>query len=155
MEILRLIQHARLLQAVTEHLHVIGIEHASILLYLIVVRIGLELGCLMGDDGYSLCPATSFREGQLTAFLKVHHRIRIEVVDHPTVISVGKGEGATGMGVVVSPAFATYSACREVVHSFLHPLIAQVIVGAKGIDLVWCNLLEILDEFGHFVNAAP
>ena len=128
MEILRLIKHACLLQAVTEHLHVIGIEHTRILFYLIVVGISLELCCLMRDDGYSLCPATSFREGQLTALLEIHHRIGIEVIDHPTVISVGKGERTTGMGVVVSPAFTTYTACRKIVHSLLHSLIAQVIV---------------------------
>ena len=59
------------------------------------------------------------------------------------------------MGIVVSPAFTAYTTGRKVVHTFLHALIAEIVIGTEGIDLIWCNLPEILDEFGHFVDAAP
>ena len=59
------------------------------------------------------------------------------------------------MGIVVSPAFTAYTTGGKVVHAFLHTLIAEIVIGTEGIDLVWCNFSEILDEFGHFVDAAP
>ena len=59
------------------------------------------------------------------------------------------------MGIVVTPALTTYTAGREVVHALLHPLIAEIVVRTESVDLIRGYLAEILDEFGHFVNAAP
>ena len=77
------------------------------------------------------------------------------MVDHATIGCIGKGEGTTGVGVIVAPAFATYSTGCKVVHTWFHALIAQIVVGTEGIDLIWCNLTEICDEFGHFVDIPP
>ena len=59
------------------------------------------------------------------------------------------------MGVVVAPAFPTNTTRREVIHPRLYTLITQIVVGAKGIDLIWCNLTEISDEFCHFIDITP
>ena len=90
MEILCLIQHAGFLQTIAEHLHIIRIERTRIFLDFIVVRIGLELSRLVRDDGYGLRPRAALWESQLAAFLKVHHRVRVEVVDHTAISRIGK-----------------------------------------------------------------
>ena len=77
------------------------------------------------------------------------------MVDHSTVCRIGKGERAPGVGVVVAPTLSAYTTGGEIVHARLHTLIAEIVVRAEGIDLVWSYLTEILDEFSHFVNAAP
>ena len=59
------------------------------------------------------------------------------------------------MGVVVAPAFTTNSTGCEVVHTWFHTLIAQIVVGAEGIDLIRCYLTEISDEFSHFIDVPP
>ena len=109
----------------------------------------------MRDDRYGLGPRLTLGECQLTAFLEVHHRVGVEVVDHTTVSSIGKRERATGMGVVVAPALTAYTTGGKVVHAFLHALITEVVVGAEGVNLVWGYLTEVLDELCHFLDAAP
>ena len=155
MEVLRLIQHTYLLQTISEHLHIIRIEHTRVLLNLIVIGIGLELRRLVRDNRNSLRPTASFWEGQLTTFLEVHHRVRIEVVDHSTICSIGKRERATGMGIVVAPALTTYTTGGKVVHAIFHTLIAKVVVRTKSVDLIRGYFPEVLDKLGHFVNAPP
>ena len=109
----------------------------------------------MRDDGYGLRPCLSLWECQFTTFLEVHHRVGVEMVDHTAIGCIGKRERAAGVGVVVSPALTAYTTGCEVVHAFLHTLVAEVVVAAEGKDLIRCNLAEILDEFGHFTDAAP
>ena len=109
----------------------------------------------MRDHRYGLCPGTPLWEGQFTTLFEVHHRVGVEVVDHTTIGSISKGERTTGVSIVVAPTFTTYATGREVVHPRFHPLITQVVVGTKGIDLIWCHLTEIGDEFGHFIDIAP
>ena len=59
------------------------------------------------------------------------------------------------MGVVVAPALATYTTGGKVVHARFYTLIAEVVVGTEGIELIGGYLPEISDEFGHFLDAAP
>ena len=109
----------------------------------------------MRNHRNSLRPAATFRIGQLTTLLEVHHRVGVEVVDHAPVSSVGKGEGSTGMGIVVAPALTAYTTSSKIVHAFLHALVTKVVVRAEGIDLIRGYLPEVLNELGHLVNAAP
>ena len=77
------------------------------------------------------------------------------MVDHPTVSGIGKGKRSTGMCAVVAPALATNTAGGEIVHALLHTLIAKVIVRPEGIELIRGYFTEILNEFGHLINASP
>ena len=59
------------------------------------------------------------------------------------------------MGIVVTPPLATYATSGEIVHSRLYALIAQIVVTAKGVDLIRGQLTEISYKLNHLINAAP
>ena len=59
------------------------------------------------------------------------------------------------MGVVFTPSLTTYTTSGKVIHTLFYALIAKVIIGAKGIELIRGNLTEICDEIGHLLDTSP
>ena len=59
------------------------------------------------------------------------------------------------MGGIAAPGLTADATGGEIVHAGLHALIAEVVVAAKGIDLVGCQLAEVGNERSHLVDAAP
>ena len=145
MESLGLVGHARLLQSVAEDFHIIRIERARVFDYLVVVGVGLKLGRLMRDDGHL---------GKRASLFKVHPCVRIEMIDHTSVGGIGKGERAACMGAVVAPSLTAYTAGDEEVHTGLHTLIAQIVVGAERVYLIGSHRAEVLDKLRHLGDAA-
>ena len=144
-ESLGLVGHARLFQPVAENLHVVGVECTGVFRYLVIVRVGLELGRLVRDDGYV---------DQRASLLEVHPCVGVEVVDHTPICRIGKGERAARVGAVTSPTFAAYATGDEEVHAGFHALIAQVVVGTECVNLVGRHRAEVLNQFGHLGDAS-
>ena len=143
---LSLIAQASILKTLTEDFEIVGIEHTRIFLNFVEVGIDLELTRLMADDR---------NIAQLTAFFECTCRTGTEMIEHTSIGHIGKRERTAGVGIVVAPAFTSDTTGGEIVHPRLHALIAQVIVGTKGVELVGTNGTEILDETFHGVDASP
>ena len=159
-EIIRLREHSCSGKATTEDLKVVRIEHARIFLDFTEVGIGLELSGLVRDNrDASLLHIMSLprlrRSPLIASLIKVHRSVRTEMIDDSSIVSIGEGEGATGMGIVFAPVLATDAASSEVVHSLFHPLVTKVVVAAKGIVFVGSYLTEVIDKLLHLVDASP
>ena len=77
------------------------------------------------------------------------------MVYHSTIGSIGKGERASGVGVIETPSLATNATSSKIIHSWLYTLVAQVVVATKGIDLVGSQFAEIGYELCHLINTPP
>ena len=143
---LSLIAQASILKTLTEDFEIVGIEYTRIFLDFVEVGIDLELTRLMADDR---------NIAQLTAFFERTCRTGTEMIEHTSIGHIGKRERTAGVGIVVAPAFTSDTTCGEIVHSRLYSLVAQVIVGTKGVELVGTDGTEILDETFHGVDTSP
>ena len=121
-------------------------KHSGVFLHLPIIRIGLKLSCFVRDDWDSCL---------IASLIKVHRRIRMEMIDHSSIVSVGKREGTTGMGIVFAPSLASDAASGEVIHSFFYSLITEIVIASKSIVFIWRNLAEIIHKLLHFVDVAP
>ena len=77
------------------------------------------------------------------------------MIDHATVVGVGKGEGTACVGVEFSPFLAAVAAGHKEVHTLFPSLIAQIVVGTEGIELFGCYSTEVIGEFLHRGDIAP
>ena len=146
MEVLGLVGHACPLQARAEHLHIVGIEHPGVFGYLAVVGIGLKLCRLMTDDGHG---------GEGASLLQIHLGVGVRGVEQSAPEDIGIGEGAAGVGIGGAPCLAAHAAGGEIVHAGFHTLIAQIVVGPEGEELVGCQPAEVGHKLTHFLYRAP
>ena len=86
---------------------------------------------------------------------EIYPGIGTEMIDHAPVKGIGKGERAACMGVIAAPGLTAHTTGREVVYAGADPQVAQVVVRAKGIELVRGYAAEVIDKLLHPVNAAP
>ena len=121
-------------------------KHSSVFLHLPIIRIGLKLACFVRDDWDS---------GLIASLIKIHRRIRMEMIDHSAIVGVGKRERTTGMSIVFAPSLASDAASGEVIHSFFYSLITEIVIASEGIVFIWRNLAEIIHKLLHLVNVAP
>ena len=145
-EVVGLTHHARLAQTLTEHFEIAWGEHSGVFAHFLIVRVHLELPRFVADDRE--------RTG-IDCLIKVHASVGIAVVDVATIVGVGKGEGATSVGVELLVALPTRSAGSEIVHTVFPSLIAQIEVGAKGEKLVGTDSTEHIDKVLHLLNITP
>ena len=146
MEIICLREHSGCSQPAAEHFKVIRMKHSSVFLYFPIVRIGLKLTCFVRDDWDSCL---------IASLIKIHRRIRMEMIDHSSIVGIGKREGTTGMGIVFAPSLASDAASGEVIHSFFYSLITEIVIASEGIVFIGRNLAEIIHKLLHFVDVAP
>ena len=146
MEIISLRKHSGCSQATAEHFEVIRMKHSGVFLYFPIIRIGLKLACFVRDDWDS---------GLIASLIKIHRRIRMEMIDHSSIVGIGKREGTTGMSIVFAPSLASNTASGEVIHSFFYSLITKIVIASEGIVFIWRNLAEIIHKLLHLVNVAP
>ena len=79
----------------------------------------------------------------------------MEMVDHSSIVGIGKREGTTGMGIVFAPFLASDAASGEVIHSFFYSLITEIVIAAEGIVFIGRNLAEIIHKLLHLIDVAP
>ena len=165
-EIICLRKHSGSGKATAEDLEVVRIEHARVFLDLTEVGIGLELSCLVRDNRDAsgslirsllhILPLPRLRRSPLIASLiEVHRCVRTEMIDDSSIVSIGEGEGATGMGIVFTPSLTTDATSGEVIHPLFHPLVPEIVVAAKGIVFVGSYLTEVIHKLLHLVDASP
>ena len=77
------------------------------------------------------------------------------MIDHSSIVGIGKREGTTGMGIVFAPSLASDAASGEVIHSFFYSLITEIVIASEGIVFIGCNLAEIIHKLLHLVDVAP
>ena len=146
MEIICLREHSGCSQPAAEHFKVIRMKHSGVFLHLPIIRIGLKLACFVRDDRDS---------GLIASLIKIHRRIRMEMIDHSSIVGIGKREGTTGMSIVFAPSLASNAASGEVIHSFFYSLITEIVIAAEGIVFIGRNLAEIIHKLLHLVDVAP
>ena len=146
MEIICLREHSGCSQPAAEHFKVIRMKHSSVFLHLPIIRIGLKLPCFVRNDWDSCL---------ITSLIKIHRRIRMEMIDHSSIVGIGKREGTTGMSIVFAPSLASDAASGEVIHSFFYSLITEIVIASEGIVFIWRNLAEIIHKLLHLVDVAP
>ena len=146
MEIISLRKHSGSSQPAAEHFKVIRMKHSGVFLHLTIVRIGLKLACFVRDDWDSCL---------IASLIKVHRRIRMEMIDHSSIVGIGKRERTTGMSIVFAPSLASDAASGEVIHSFFYSLITEIVIASEGIVFIWRNLAEIIYKLLHLVDVAP
>ena len=146
MEIIRLRKHSGCSQATTEDFEVIRMKHSGVFLHLPIIRIGLKLACFVRDDWDS---------GLIASLIKIQRRIRMEMIDHSSIVGIGKREGTTGMGIVFAPSLASDAASGEVIHSLFYSLITEIVIASEGIVFIGRNLAEIIHKLLHLVDVAP
>ena len=146
MEIICLREHSGCSQATAEHFKVIRMKHSGVFLHFPIIRIGLKLACFVRDDWDSCL---------IASLIKIHRRIRMEMIDHSSIVGIGKREGTTGMSIVFAPSLASDSASGEVIHSFFYSLITEIVIASEGIVFIWRNLAEIIHKLLHLVDVAP
>ena len=146
MEIICLREHSGCSQPATEHFKVIRMKHSGVFLHLPIIRIGLKLACFVRDDWDSCL---------IASLIKIHRRIRMEMIDHSSIVGIGKREGTTGMGIVFAPFLASDAASGEVIHSFFYSLITEIVIASEGIVFIGRNLAEIIHKLLHLVDVAP
>ena len=79
----------------------------------------------------------------------------MEMIDHSSIVGVSKGEGTTGMSIVLAPSLTSDSTGGEVIHSLFYSLITEIVIASEGIVFIWCNLAEIIHKLLHLVDVAP
>ena len=121
-------------------------KHSGVFLHLPIIRIGLKLACFVRDDWDS---------GLIASLIKIHRRIRMEMIDHSSIVGIGKREGTTGMSIVFAPSLASDAASGEVIHSFFYSLITEIVIASEGIVFIWRNLAEIIYKLLHLVDVSP
>ena len=146
MEIICLREHSGCSQTTAEHFEVIRMKHSGVFLHLPIIRIGLKLACFVRDDWDSCL---------IASLIKIHRRIRMEMIDHSSIVGIGKREGTTGMGIVFAPFLASDAASGEVIHSFFYSLITEIVIASEGIVFIGRNLAEIIHKLLHLVDVAP
>ena len=146
MEIICLREHSGCSQPAAEHFKVIRMKHSGVFLHLPIIRIGLKLACFVRDDWDS---------GLIASLIKIHRRIRMEMIDHSSIVGIGKREGTTGMSIVFAPSLASDAASGEVIHSFFYSLITEIVIASEGIVFIGRNLAEIIHKLLHLVDVAP
>ena len=146
MEIICLREHSGCSQTTAEHFKVIRMKHSGVFLYFPIVRISLKLACFVRDDRDSCL---------IASLIKIHRRIRMEMIDHSSIVGIGKRERTTGMGIVFAPSLASDAASGEVIHSFFYSLITEIVIASESIVFIWRNLAEIIHKLLHLVDVAP
>ena len=146
MEIISLQEHSGCSQPAAEHFKIIRMKHSGVFLHFPIIRIGLKLACFVRDDWDSCL---------IASLIKIHRRIRMEMIDHSSIVGIGKREGTTGMSIVFAPSLASDAASGEVIHSFFYSLITKIVIASEGIVFIWRNLAEIIHKLLHLVNVAP
>ena len=146
MEIISLREHSGSSQTTAEDFEVIRMKHSGVFLYFPIVRIGLKLSCFVRDDWDS---------SLIASLIKIHRRIRMEMIDHSSIVGIGKREGTTGMSIVFAPSLASDAASGEVIHSFFYSLITEIVIASKSIVFIWRNLAEIIHKLLHLVDISP
>ena len=121
-------------------------KHSGVFLYFPIIRIGLKLACFVRDDWDSCL---------IASLIKIHCRIRMEMIDHSSIVGIGKRERTTGMGIVFAPSLASDAASGEVIHSFFYSLITEIVIASKSIVFIWRNLAEIIHKLLHLVDISP
>ena len=146
MEIICLREHSGCSQTTAEHFEVIRMKHSGVFLHFPIIRIGLKLACFVRDDRDS---------GLIASLIKIHRRIRMEMIDHSSIVGIGKREGTTSMSIVFAPSLASDAASGEVIHSFFYSLITEIVIASESIVFIWRNLAEIIHKLLHLVDVAP
>ena len=146
MEIICLRKHSGSSQPAAEHLEVIRMKHSGVFLHFPIIRIGLKLACFVRDDWDSCL---------IASLIKIHRRIRMEMIDHSSIVGIGKREGTTGMSIVFAPSLASDAASGEVIHSLFYSLITEIVIASEGIVFIGRNLAEIIHKLLHLVNISP
>ena len=146
MEIICLRKHSGSSQSTAEHFKVIRMKHSGVFLYFPIVRIGLKLACFVRDDWDSCL---------IASLIKIHRRIRMEMIDHSSIVGISKREGTTGMSIVFTPSLTSDAASGEVIHSFFYSLITEIVIASEGIVFIWRNLAKIIYKLLHLVDVAP
>ena len=121
-------------------------KHSGVFLHFPIVRIGLKLACFVRDDWDS---------GFIASLIKIHRRIRMEMIDHSSIVGIGKREGTTGVGIVLTPSLASDATGGEVIHSLFYSLITEIVIASEGIVFIGRNLAEIIHKLLHLVDVAP
>ena len=121
-------------------------KHSGVFLHFPIIRIGLKLSCFMRDDWDSCL---------IASLIKVHRRIRMKMIDHSSIVGIGKRERTTGMSIVFAPSLASDATSGEVIHSFFYSLITEIIIASEGIVFIWRNLAEIIHKLLHLIDVAP
>ena len=121
-------------------------KHSGVFLHLPIIRIGLKLACFVRDDWDSCL---------IASLIKIHRRIRMEMIDHSSIVGIGKREGTTGMSIVFAPSLTSDSASGEVIHSFFYSLITEIVIASEGIVFIGRNLAEIIHKLLHLIDVAP
>ena len=67
----------------------------------------------------------------------------MEMIDHSSIVGIGKREGTTGMGIVFAPSLASDAASGEVIYSFFYSLITEIVIAAEGYTLSLHDALPI------------
>ena len=91
----------------------------------------------------------------LDSFRKVHDGVGVETVDHTAIGSICERERAAGMGIEFPPFLTAVATGYEEVHSLFPSLVAQIIVGAEGIEFGRIHPFERLREGLHGRNITP
>ena len=146
MEIISLREHSGSSQTTAEDFEVIRMKHSGVFLYFPIVRIGLKLACFVRDDRDSCL---------IASLIKIHRRIRMEMIDYSSIVGIGKREGTTGMSIVFAPSLASDAASGEVIHSFFYSLITEIVIASKSIVFIGRNLAEIIHKLLHLVDISP
>ena len=79
----------------------------------------------------------------------------MEMIDHSSIVGIGKREGTTGMSIVFAPSLTSDAASGEVIHSFFYSLITEIVIASEGIVFIRRNLAEIIHKLLHLVDVAP
>ena len=146
MEIICLRKHSGSSQPAAEHFEVIRMKHSGVFLHLPIIRIGLKLACFVRDDRDSCL---------IASLIKINRRIRMEMIDHSSIVGISKRERTTGMSIVFAPSLASDAASGEVIHSFFYSLITEIVIASEGIVFIRRNLAEIIHKLLHLVNISP
>ena len=146
MEIICLRKHSGCCQATAEYFEIIRMKHSSVFLHFPIIRIGLKLSCFVRDD---------WNSGFIASLIKVHRRIRMKMIDHSSIVGIGKRERTTGMGIVFAPFLASDSTGGEVIHSLFYSLITEIVIASESIVFIRRNLAEIIHKLLHLVNISP
>ena len=133
-----------LLETAAEDFQVVGVKDACVLGNLCVVGIDLELASLMADDG------NGTKAGGCAV---VGTRVGMRVVEHASLVSIGKGETAASLGTVT---FATsHATCDHVILTRMNSLPAKGVVGAESVEMAVVALAPALNPATHHLVVAP
>ena len=146
MEVLRLISQARLVQAALEFHQIERDERSGVFIYFRIVRIGLELAGLMGNDRH---------RRQFESSGEVSESAWVEMVEYAPVKSVAEGERGSNL-VVESLIRLPAGPDRSLeVHPLDIALHAKIGVGPVGVKNMRSFCPEGIHKVSHHLRLSP